>query len=157
MIKWYPYLICYFKFGLRANQRLYPIEAPLSFTPHCRHINKPGGVGGLNSADTSRSLINRGYFLCSVDQERKSIELLSDTLITITYDTTVFWSSPALFKSTCRLKVHDYPFDLQVTCAQATVQTQFCSRIRRAKHYHLELILYCLLSNLVLLLLRMSR
>ncbi len=138
--------------GVKPSRRSHSV-----ITLHRPQISKPGAIEGLNSADTSRSLINRGYFLCSVDQERKSIELLSDTLLTIMHDGEIFWSSPALFKSTCRLKVHDYPFDLQVTCERARAsdsacrclsQTKFCP----AQRYHLELIFYCLLINLLLLL-----
>ena len=53
----YPYLIRYFKFGLRTNQRFYPnLWVRLPCRSHRQAINNPSDVEGLKSAATSRSL-----------------------------------------------------------------------------------------------------
>ena len=53
-------LVCYLKFGLRANQRLYDL-AKTTLVFKSQTIKLPGGVVGLIGAATSRSLVNRGY------------------------------------------------------------------------------------------------
>ena len=54
--------MCYFKFDLRANQRIYPNPGKGRPVGQCdRQANNiRGGVDVLKSAATSRSLANRG-------------------------------------------------------------------------------------------------
>ncbi|KAI0222209.1 hypothetical protein LSAT2_026536 [Lamellibrachia satsuma] len=45
--------------------------------------------------------------------KRTAVEVLTDTIVTVKHKGVVIWSSPALFKSSCRLEVQNYPFDVQ--------------------------------------------
>ena len=50
---------------------------------------------------------------CSVDDERRATELLSDTPAIIFSTGDIAWPMPVTIKSTCRVNIADYPFDVQ--------------------------------------------
>ena len=54
----------------------------------------------------------------SVNDKRTAAEVLPDTIANVNYKGDVIWSVPALFKSSCRLVVDKYPFDVQVGIRQ---------------------------------------
>ncbi|KAI0235106.1 Neuronal acetylcholine receptor subunit alpha-10 [Lamellibrachia satsuma] len=49
----------------------------------------------------------------SVDEDRPSTELLSDTAAVVSSTGDIKWSIPVVIKSACRVNVADYPFDIQ--------------------------------------------
>ena len=51
------------------------------------------------------------YF--SVDEERTAAELLSDTNVELSPNGLVSWTTPAMFKSACKIQIDSYPFDVQ--------------------------------------------
>ena len=61
------------------------------------------------------------YLLCSVDEERTAVELLSDTNIELAPDGTASWTTPALLKSACKINIDLYPFDVQVQLLPSSV------------------------------------
>ena len=48
-----------------------------------------------------------------MDEERTAADLLADTNVELSPDGVVSWTTPALFKSSCRIDIDDYPFDVQ--------------------------------------------
>ena len=53
------------------------------------------------------------FHVYSVDEQRPSTELLSDTTAVVSFKGDVTWSMPAIIKSACRVNIADYPFDVQ--------------------------------------------
>ena len=53
------------------------------------------------------------YYICSIDADRPSTELLSDTTVVVDSTGHVTWSMPVIINSACRVDVAEYPFDVQ--------------------------------------------
>ena len=50
----------------------------------------------------------------SVDDKRTPTNVLTATIVQVNFNGEILWSTPALFKTSCRLIVDKYPFDVQV-------------------------------------------
>lgn len=59
--------------------------------------------------------IVRYFSFFSVDQERTSFEVFPAGLAIVEHDGTVKWLMPVILQSLCRIKVENYPFDVQVS------------------------------------------
>ena len=68
---------------------------------------------GIQSYKMCPCLYNTDITCCSVDDERPATELLSDTPAAISSTGDISWPMPVITKTTCRVNIADYPFDVQ--------------------------------------------
>ncbi len=52
-------------------------------------------------------------FFLSVDTDLIARDFMADTNAEIDYTGEVSWTAPAQLKSSCKIKIKDYPFDIQ--------------------------------------------
>nr|ACI88788.1 acetylcholine receptor alpha-9/10 [Platynereis dumerilii] len=77
----------------------------------------PEDYGGITRMHVQSSLVWQPDIVLynSVDQNALAKDFMSDTNVEVSPDGNMSWTAPALLKSSCMIKIQDYPFDKQ-TC-----------------------------------------